>query len=209
MPNKKILLFVAFLVVTGVTTLSPYVYAEALDGGRNGMSETQKKNVTERKTRIQEKISTLKEERSTKLEAKRLETCQARQQKINDIFNKSTEQNKKQLAVFQKIEANIKQFYIDKKLSIPQYQAVLDSVATKEAIAVASIEVSSEITFDCTTENAAKPGAVIKEVMTTRHNALKEYRTAIKNLILVVRKANGTQNTTNSTTPTSNETKEQ
>src|SRR5450759_500550 len=121
MIRKKIILFVAFFAVIGVTMLGTQTLAKAMNGGRTGMSPAQNQVVTDKKAEIQQRLTNMKEARTVKLEAKRLEVCQRRQQKINDIVAHGAEQNTKQLAVFQKIEANVKQFYIDKKLSSNAY----------------------------------------------------------------------------------------
>ena len=208
MIHKKIILFVAFFAVIGVTVLGTQTLANAMNSGRPGMSLAQNQVVTDKKTEIQQKLATMKAARTVKLEAKRLEVCQQRQQKINNIVARGTEQNKKQLAVFQKIEANVKQFYIDKKLSSDGYLTAVANADTAEANAVAAIEVSIETTFDCTTTDSTNPGSIIKEAMTLRHSALAAYLTAIKDLIVVVKKANGEQKAADTTT-TTNSTKEQ
>lgn len=209
MIRKKIILFVALFAVMGITMLGTQTLAKAMNGGRTGMSRTQNQTVTDRKAEIQQRLTNMKEARTVRLEAKRLEVCQQRQQKINDIVAHGTEQNIKQLAVFQKIEANIKQFYIDKKLSSDAYDGVVANADIAEANAVAAIEASTETTFDCASTDSTNPGSIIKEAMTTRHSSLAAYRTAIKDLIVIVKKANGEQKTTDTTTPSTNDTKEQ
>lgn len=209
MIRKKIILFVALFAVMGITMLGTQTLAKAMNGGRTGMSRTQNQTVTDRKAEIQQRLTNMKEARTVRLEAKRLEVCQQRQQKINDIVAHGTEQNIKQLAVFQKIEANIKQFYIDKKLSSDAYDGAVANADIAEANAVAAIEASTETTFDCASTDSTNPGSIIKEAMTTRHSSLAAYRTAIKDLIVIVKKANGEQKTTDTTTPSTNDTKEQ
>lgn len=202
-------MFVALFAVMGIMMLGTQTLAKAMNSGRAGMSSAQNQVVTDKKAEIQQKFTTMKEARTTKLETKRLEVCQQRQQKINDIVAKGAEKNTKQLAVFQKIEANVIQFYVDKKLSSDGYLTAAAKADAAEANAVAAIEVSTEMTFDCKTANGDNPGSIIKEAMTTRHSALAVYRTAIKDLIVVVKKANGEQKATDTTTPSTNDTKEQ
>lgn len=208
MISKKIILSISLLAIIGVVALGTQTLAKAMDGGRTGMTVEQNQVVTDRKAAIQQKLTTMKTARTEKLTAKRLEVCQQRQEKIGNIVARGTEQNTKQLAVFQKIEANVKQFYIDKKLSSDGYDVAVTNADTAEANAVAAIEVATETTFDCTTTDGANPGSLIKAAMTSRHETLKAYRTAIKDLILVVKKANGEQKATDTTTPT-NTTEEQ
>jgi predicted nucleic acid-binding protein len=191
MTYKKSILFAAVFAVTGVTAVGSSTLARGMEGGRTGMAEAQKQKVEERKTAIKERIETAKTERATKLADKRLEQCEKREARVNTIFTKATERNTKQLAVFQKIEERVKAFYVSKNITAEGYEAAAQNADDKEAVAVAAIEASTETTFDCATADGAKPGSAIKEAMTARHTALKDYRTAIKDLILVVKKHNG------------------
>jgi hypothetical protein len=191
MIHKKIGLSIALMSVVGTTVLGTQAYAQAMNGGRSEMSQRQRDTVDERKAMIQEKLTAKKEARTEKLQAKRLQVCEKRQDKINDILARGTQKNTKQLAVFQQIESNVSEFYAKKELSSSEYDGALAYVNEKEAAAVAAVEVSSEIRFDCATVDGEKPGAVVKQAMVSRHDALKEYRSAIKNLIAVVKKSLG------------------
>ena len=153
----------------------------------------QKQAVDDHKAEIKQRIEAKKAEATAKLADKRLAACEKRQTKVNNIFKKATERNKKQLAVFQKIEERVREFYATKKLSADGYDAAVKNADEKEAAAVAAIEASAEVTFDCASTDAAKPGVAIKEAMQARHAALKDYRTAVKDLILAVKKHHGQQ----------------
>jgi len=207
MTHKRIRLSVALFALFGALAFSTQSYAQAVDGGREDMSEQQQQTVSDRKAAMQQKLADKKEARTTRLQEKRLEICEKRQTTINDIVLRGTQKNTKQLGVFQGIEDKVVAFYEDKKLSSDAYTAALADADAKQAVAVAAIEVSAETTFDCATADGEKPGAVIKQAMLTRHQALKDYRTAIKELIVVVKKALGTRDS--STSAPSNETGEQ
>jgi hypothetical protein len=224
MINKKITLSVALFALTFVSLASVNSFANALSGETMGQKQnqpleqqtrrledqqTQQLRINDIKAQIQQRLTQMKEERVTKLEGKRLEVCQKRQQKIGEIVTHGIEQNKKQLAVFEKIQANVIKFYADKKLSSDGYTAAVEKADAADAKATAAINASAETNFDCATADGANPGSIIKEAMTTRHSALAEYRTAIKELIQVVRKANGQQRTTDTTTKPTNTTEGQ
>lgn len=197
MTRKNIILTAALVAVAGSVSLTAPTLARGLDGERTGMSEPQRQKVTERKAEIKERLETAKTERTEKLESKKLAVCEKRQERINKLFENATEHNKKQLAVFQKIEEKVKAFYVSKNITVDGYADAVENADEKEALAVAAIEASTETQFICSATDANKPGAEVKEVMQARHTALKDYRTAIKDLILVVKKHNG-QNRTGS-----------
>ena len=191
MSHQKLVFIAAFTAVVTVVNIGSSTLARGMEGGRTGMAEAQKVKVEERKAEIKQRLETAKTERSTKLAERRLEVCEKRQTRINTVFDNATERNKKQLAVFQAIEEKVKAFYVDKNLTSEGYDAAAAAADEKEAAAVAAIEASTEVSFDCTSTDAAKPGSVIKQAMSVRHAALKEYRTAIKDLILAVKQHNG------------------
>ncbi len=206
MAHKKLILAAAFVATALSATLGGAVFAHGSHDHHATTASTvtasdietpltgaQKQTVDERKAEIKQRIEVQKAERSTKLADKRLAACEKRQAKVNSIFTKATERNKKQLAVFQKIEERVREFYATKNLTADGYDAAVATADEKEAAAVAAIEASTEVTFDCASTDAAKPGAAIKEAMQARHAALKEYRTAVKELILVVKKHHGQQ----------------
>jgi len=213
MTHKKSILLAAVFALVGVTALNTSAFAhDSPDGHKHFgaqyeqrpasmLNEEQKQKVEERKTALQEKLAAAQEARQNKLEGQRLAACEKRSSRINSILAHGTDQSRKHLAVFQKIEERVKQFYANKNLSAEGYDAAVTNADEKEAAAVAAIETSTETTFDCANADGAKPGDAIRELMKTRHQALKEYRVAIKELILVVKKGHGKQQSTTQTTP--------
>lgn len=167
-----------------------------------GMTDTQHQRIEEKKAALQERAATMKANATKRLEAKRLEVCEKRQTKINEIVSRGATQNTKQLAVFQKIEERVITFATDKSITSEAIDTAIAVADEKEASAVAAIEAAKATTFDCTTTDGANPGSVIKQAMTSRHTALKEYRTAIKNLIVAVKQANNDAKTTETSTDT-------
>jgi hypothetical protein len=196
-----------FGAILAVTAAGAVVYTAAAQNGpqheqrpASMLSESQQQQVAERKAALHERLAAAKEARKNALQGRRLATCEKRQAKINSVLSRGTDQSRKHLVVFQKIEERVKQFYTNKNLSSEGYEAAASKVDEKQAAAIAAIETSSETTFDCTSTDGAKPGSAIRELMKSRHKALKEYRTAIKDLIVVVKKGHGQPQNTPDTT---------
>lgn len=201
MIHKKMALSVAIFVAVVATIIGTSALTNATDGDSSvtttntAVTTQHEKTITELKAEIKQKVTTNIENRvKTKLETKRLTICENHQAKINQIFSNATEQNKKNLAVFQDIQAKVEKFYVDKGLSSTDYADAVADADSLEASAEAAIAVSTETTFDCATADGTNPGAVIKDTMETRHSALKAYREAVRNLITVVKKANSDKN---------------
>ena len=205
MSYKKLAYAVTLAAVVGSVSLSTSALARGLEGEHTQLSETQKRQIAEKKAEIKSNIETIKTERTEKLATKKLEICEKRQERINTLMVKATERNTKHLAVFQKIEDKVKAFYVKKNITVTGYELAVANADAKEADAIAAIEISNEVTFDCATADAAKPGADIKAAMQARHTALKDYRTAIKDLILVVKQHNGQNREKTDGTKTENE----
>lgn len=136
------------------------------------------------------RLEAKKAEITQQLDEKRQEVCERREQKINAITDKSVEQARKHLAVFQKIEDRVKAYHTNKALIAENYDALLAEVDAKEAAAVAAIESTGVIDLDCAVEGDQRQiGTFIKDLVRAQHAALREYRTAIKNLIVAVAQA--------------------
>ena len=149
----------------------------------------QEKRIQTRKAELIEKFKAKQEKRKEKLAGKRLEVCQKRQDRINTLLEKSGERGKNKLTLFQRIEAKVKKFYESKGLVSADYSAAVAVANEKETRAVAAIDAMAVQEFNCDKTDGAKPGGVIREAVTARRDAMKDYRTAIKDLIDVVRQA--------------------
>lgn len=131
-----------------------------------------------------------KAEVNVRLEEKRKEVCERREQKVNAITDRSVIQARKHLGVFQKIEERVAAFYQKEGLRAESYIKLAAEVDAKEAAAVAAIEATSAAELDCDAEGQQRElGTYIRNLVREHQEALKDYRTAIKNLIAVVAQA--------------------
>ena len=152
-------------------------------------STTMDDRIAEHRAEIEDRIKNLQEHRKERLSTKRLHVCEDRQDRINEIFSNATDRNKKQLEVFKKIQTLVENFYEDKGLSASGYDAAVTNANDKMTAAQAAIDASEGLTFDCNSADGAHPGSVIREAMKSRHTALKAYRTAVKDLIVLVKQS--------------------
>ena len=148
----------------------------------------------ERETRTQElkqRVESMKAETKGKLDQKRKEVCEKRQVNVNKIITNSNAQGASNLAVFGNIQTKVMQFVTDKNLTVANYDALVADADAKRATAQAALEIAGQTTFSCDDTDPTHPGKVVSDLMLTKHGALKEYRTAIKNLIVAVKQAAG------------------
>lgn len=159
------------------------------DDDKQTRLQRQAERIKERRAAIEAKLAERRAEHKERLEGRRLATCENREQRINQLLDRSAENGKRHLQVIQRIEEGIKKFYRDKALSADGYDAALAAADEREADAVAALDVLSDVDFDCANADGQKPAAVIASAVHQRHDALKAYRTTVKDLLLVVKKS--------------------
>ncbi|MBC7868640.1 hypothetical protein H7X69_00465 [Candidatus Saccharibacteria bacterium] len=130
----------------------------------------------------------------TKLADVKLKVCQKREKKIDNIMARMSDRGVKHLAVFTKIAERTEAFYVKSGKVLSNYDVLVAEVAAKKADAQAAIAAtqSTTVTFKC--DGTDPKGAVgsFKTNLTAQHEALKAYRTAVKNLIVGVKSVQGT-----------------
>lgn len=190
-------LLLAKLTLGAVVALSLVVVAGAVaQAGHNGQADRQARAAEMRekakaaRETAQATLEQKKAEAQQRLDERRKDTCERREQRINAITDRSVVQAKKQLGVFQKIEDRVKTFYEEKRNMADNYEALAAEADVKEAAAVAAIEATGSVELDCDIEGEQRQvGTYMKELVRSHQTALKEYRTAIKNLIVAVAQA--------------------
>lgn len=188
--RTKILL-TSFLISIGFfATQAPNITNAISDERTQSITKKQQDLIESKKTALKQRFLSEKENRVEKLESKRLEICETHEQKINNINRNNIDQNSKQLETFLKIENNAKKFYINKSLLAEGYDGAVISAETKYIEAKAAIEASGEVSFNCDTANSTNPGGTVRAMTTARHIALTDYKTAVKELITIIKSAN-------------------
>lgn len=129
-----------------------------------------------------------------KLEASKLQLCKTRETEINNILSRISDRGTKQADVFDKIATRVKSFYVTKAKPLNNYEALVAQVdATKATVQSAVQKLSySHITFSCDGDNPRSVISTFKENLLALNSALKDYRTAIKELIVGVKSVQGT-----------------
>lgn len=189
--KKTYISSVAVLVLAVAFVAMPSVGAQAEHTNpdeRRARAEELREKAQEARRTAEARVEAKKEEIAQKLEGKRLQACEHREAKINSILQKSAQQGDKHLSVFQKIEDRVRSFYEEKQLTVDNYEALVAEADSKEAAAVAAIGAVKGTAYECSGESTGKElGGLLKTTMKQQHAALRDYRTAIKDLIVGVR----------------------
>jgi len=128
-----------------------------------------------------------------KLDDARKKVCEARKNNITKIVTDAGNAGQRQLNLFSNIATKVEQFYVDKKLSASGYTAAVANVNAKKTYAQTAINnvKAAAPTIDC---SAGDPVATVdgfKAQITTMRQALKDLRTAVKDLIVTVKTSAG------------------
>lgn len=126
-----------------------------------------------------------------KLSATKLQICKDRKATIEQRASRITQRTTKHLELFDSIAERTQAFYISSGSTVEDYDTLANDIATKRIAATAAIDSlnAQNITIDC---EGVEPKAVIatyKESLRLAIEALRDYRTAIKNLIVTVKTA--------------------
>lgn len=203
------------LLAVSLTTVAPLSAARQDENTSNMRDEIRpiaavrddlRQNVEDKRAEIRSKIEAKRAEIAEKLDSKRLDVCEKREGRINDIIDRSVTQSQKHLEVFEKIEERVKTFYTDKNLNVENYETLLATVDEKHTSAVAQIEAAQQTDFNCEDAASTRPTGVIKDVVNAKNDAIKEYRTALKDLIVAIKGASTGQESTETTETTETET---
>lgn len=124
-----------------------------------------------------------------KLDEDQIKSCKAHEANIRRIASHAAQQGQTQLAVFDKISMRTQDFATDKKLTVPNLAQLLNDIKTKRAAVVAAIQkLRSTPSFTCD-KDAMSAGDTLKMNIKAMRDALKDYRTSVKNLIVAVHQA--------------------
>jgi hypothetical protein len=133
------------------------------------------------------------ENATSKLEAAKLKVCEKREEKIKNIMSRIVDRGEKQLELFTKISDRVQAFYEDKELSVANYDDLVVEVEAKKADAQAALDAIDDTTveFACVGTDPKGAAESFKEALKSKIAALKAYKTAVKDLLVAVKTAQG------------------
>ena len=129
-----------------------------------------------------------------RLEGRKLKACQNREKAVTNIMSRIGDRGQKQVDLFTKIADRTQKFYADKGLSLSNYDALAADVAAKKTAAEAAVAAtkSTTVQFKCDGDNPKGTAEHFKSSMKRQNEALKAYKTSVKNLIVGVKSSKST-----------------
>ncbi len=202
--NSKILrsLIVGSALVFVLGLLPAAVFAEDGESNENTTTsnpkdptETENENEDQNEGTLQDRLQELKQKREDnkqhRLEANKLRVCQLHKVKIAAIINRSITRAERQLELFTKIADRVKAFYVKKGYNVANYNDLVATADAAKAKAQADLDTLNNLDdFDCNSDDPKGQAEAFKTALKTVNQDLKDYRTAVKNLIVAVKSAN-------------------
>lgn len=152
---------------------------------------------SEAQAAAEEKQSTVadkKAEAQTRLAETKLKVCQKREKTITNIMTRISNRGQRQINLFDKIAERTKTFYTNKGKTLSNYDTLVNNVSAKKADAQAAVDATkaTSATFSCDGTDPKGVAATFKEKMKAQNDALKAYKTAVKDLIVGVKSVQST-----------------
>lgn len=161
-------------------------------------AEERKQQAEERKQAAQEKAAEAKakaqakvEEAKQRLEGQKLKACEAREKRIAATMEQMAKRGENHVAVFTKITDRVKAFYAEKGKTVDNYDALVATVDAKKAAAEQAVASAQSVggVFSCDSDSPKIASDQFRAAHQSQVAALKEYRTAVKELIVAVKSA--------------------
>jgi hypothetical protein len=183
----KKMLIISTLSLLGLITLPIAV------GAISNNAQQNRQVIENRREEIKELVTQKRETISNRLEENKLKACQNREGAINNIMARISDRGTKQLAVFTKISDRVKAFYVDKNLSVTDYDNLVNDVDSTNLLALDAITNTkgAVVDFKCDGNDPKGFANVFKNYAELQRLALKDHKTAVNNLIVAVKSAQG------------------
>ncbi|GAC1391080.1 MAG: hypothetical protein NVSMB46_02290 [Candidatus Saccharimonadales bacterium] len=123
-------------------------------------------------------------------------SCKKHQEVVSNIMSRIADRGEKQLAVFDAIATRTEAFYTEKGKTLANYSELLSVVTANRAVAVSALATvkADKASFTCTQGKGKGIASAFKTDLQTEITALKDYRTAVKNLVVGVKSVESTEN---------------
>lgn len=211
---RQLFLGVAFLL--SLTVAPAAVFAEG-DSGTSGSgdenqttttttteNETETENTTEgtHKGDLRKELEDFKtkreEDKQNKLDAVKEKVCENRKDNISNIMQRGIVRANRQIDLFGTIATRVEAFYVKKGKTLSNYDALVAAVNSAKTKAQTDIDtLKAQTTLDCTGADPKGQIEAFKTALKAVNQDLKDYRTAVKNLIVGVKSVQGTTSSSN------------
>lgn len=131
---------------------------------------------------------------NNRLQGEKLKQCLTRQTKIDNAISRIRDRGQRQLDLFTTIATRTEVFYTRNNKTLSNYSALVSAVNAQKVVAQKAVDAvkAQKLTFSCNGTDPKAVGTAFKTAVQAQNQALKDYRTAVKNLIVGVKSVTGT-----------------
>lgn len=180
-------------------------------GGRESAGQ-HRAEIEDRKAEAEARREAAQTAAAEKRNEAKLKACEKRSEKITNIMDRIVDRSEKHVALFNTIATRTQEFYVNNGYELDNYDELVENVELARADALDHLEVlRAENNFSCEMDDPKVFVAAFKDALKTQIESLKEYRTAVKDLIVGVKssKNNGNQDRVDNGTEAGSEEAEQ
>ena len=136
-----------------------------------------------------------REQKKEKLKEDKLKICQGHEDRINDSMGRAASRGQEKINLFSKIAERTEAFYVLKGKVLVGYDDLVAALNSQKAAAQAAVDTvkAGSDDFKCDGDNPKAAAKLFKIDVQAMNDALKDYRTAVKNLIVGVKSVQATQ----------------
>lgn len=131
-------------------------------------------------------------------EAQRQKACEQRQKSIDKRTANFGAAAQRHLTVFNNVFTKVQAFHDSKGLNVANYDTLVATAKAKQTAAQAAVDAlkALDVQIDCTQTDPASTVATIKTAVANARTALQGYRSAIKDVIVALKGASTSNDTT-------------
>lgn len=197
----------AFLAIAtpALAVATPKAHAQTVTQTTEQQTTTTDK-AAEDKQIAEQNATDAKGNHKTRLTDAKLKACQNRQTAITNIMSRLSDRGQKQIDLFSSIADKTEAFYTKKGNTLSTYDALVADLAAKKALAQTAVDTvkSTSATFKCDGNDPKGAMTAFKDNRKVEITALKNYKTAVKNLIVGVKSVQGSSTSSTNSTPGAN-----
>jgi len=126
---------------------------------------------------------------------KKQKVCENRKDEIEKRGSNYAAAAQRHLDVFNNIFTKLQTFHDTKHLNVTNYDALVADATAKQTAATNAVQAlkNADVPIDCTATDPASSVATLKVAVQNARQALKDYRSSLKNLVVALKGASTTQ----------------
>ena len=167
----------------------------------NAATSTATSSSSSNSSHLPTQASTNKAKAAANQAAAKLKACQNRQTAINNIINRIDTRAQNQLTLFSTIASRVETFYTSQGKTLSNYSSLVSAVTRAQITATSGLSAQKGgSTINCSATHPKAMVQAFQQDLKLEITYLKNFKTAVKNLIVGVASANGVKLSTTSST---------